>query len=476
MKPYVDAIDRLREALRWFVAAPELRLLHVVTSTPLRAAALQEISDAQTSEHNRAPFIVLESPFQEPEPGWSLHVDELDEELEALREAALAADPPVAMGKLPARGEPRGDSLRAFATRVQDALGVQPDGGGLVIVLAPAQLLQPDAWAHAVASLALAAPLARVRWVAVEASARDVSFAVLGNQVERVEARPSAEPGQALLPTWLAGMKSAPDGAEGHRLAGMAGPSVAPPPRRGKRGPEPSEVAAQQKQLGLGMQLDAKRMQQLRILVLSAAEAFQRSQHGETVRQQREACDLAAALGLHKEAVVLELSLGAYLLQAEAHQQALDVFEQAITRARQAASPELEVQGHMAKAGAWMLLQRPFEAADAYTAGGKLGENLESPALAIECFRMVGQLLLAQKREQEAASAWQRALELGQRAKPEQRAASSASVAARDLAEMYRRWGMSAQADALLAQADGWDVELLRPAQPAAATNGAVPS
>lgn len=67
---------------------------------------------------------------------------------------------------------------------------------------------------------------------------------------------------------------------------------------------------------------------------------------------------------------------------------------------------------------------------------------------------MVGQLAIDLGHDQAAVDAWGRALALAQKANPDLRAASSAPEAARQLAAVYERHAMSAQAATMYAQAD----------------------
>jgi tetratricopeptide (TPR) repeat protein len=196
---------------------------------------------------------------------------------------------------------------------------------------------------------------------------------------------------------------------------------------------------------------------------MSASLALQEGRSAEAVQHQVQARDIAERAGLKREATLFQLMLGGYLLQSGAAPQALTVFEETAQRAKAEQFTDLEVQSHMARGGALMLTKRPYDAAQAYRQGGTVGEPQPSKLLAIECYRTVGQILIGLGNENEAAAAWQRAVALAEGADPLERVASSAPIAAKDLAALYRRGGLNAQADALDEQVKRWEREVPKP-------------
>jgi tetratricopeptide (TPR) repeat protein len=240
----------------------------------------------------------------------------------------------------------------------------------------------------------------------------------------------------------------------------MAGPREAPP-RRWNRAALPPEQAAAELQ-GVGMNpgfASPDAMQALRIEALSASLAQQEGRPQDAIQHQLRAKEVAENAGLKREATLMQLMLGSYLLQSAGPLQALGIFDQVAKRAKTEGHADLEVQSHMSRGGALLMAQRPFEAAQAYREGAVVAEQQPSKALAIECNRMIGQILLGTGNEKEAAAAWQRALAFAEGADPLERGTTSAPVAARDLAALYRRHGLDQQADALEAQIQRWESE-----------------
>jgi len=488
LEAYVQAIDRAREALRWFVAGTDPRLLHLRSVGSLREALLPEIDAAQENPESRRPFLFIESAFLGAgDAGWRSHVDELGEEYAALRAEAAAQKPPIVLPELPAVAG-GGPDLAAFGSRLEAVLkGTSGRLPGVVIVLAPAAVLDASLWATDVRLLVETPTLAALKWIVLDIAegGTEALARPLEGGVETTDAMPDPATAGATLDALLAGMKSAPLGAEGHRLAGMAGPRETPPPRKRQASADGAQAAAAAAEAelapaGLAGVADGERMRQLRIAVLEAARAFEQGRPSDGIKAQIEARDLSVQAGLLDKAALIELSLGAYLLQAGAPEQALSVIEQARVRAEQAKAPEVVAQAHLSKAGALLVLQRPEDAVDAYLVGGRAIEQEKGvmSLLAVECYRLAGQVLLGLKRPEGAVSAFGQAIAIASEAPVDLRAASSAPLAARDLAALYREQGLRDRAEALEKQADEWEaaaapVDKVPPGGPSVATSGA---
>ncbi len=477
MEAYLDPLDRLREGLRWFLAVPELLLMHVHASAELRLPALQHISQAQAQPANKAAIFVFTTPAEGADTEWSDRCEELAENFTLLAEEAAKAEPPALL-RAPRAGNTSG--LHGFAEALkQAASAVAPACQGLVAVLSPEGVTDPARWVAELRQLVSDRTLSQVRFIVLEtdpAPSRVLAseLAGLGESVD-VRLDPSATRG--FLGKILTGMKSAPDGADPQRIAGMAGPKQAPPPRAGRGAPLPAAAAAELSQLGMNPALaQPDVMKALRIEALSASLAQQEGRPQDAIQHQVRARDVADAAGLVREATLMQLMLGGYLLQGGGPAQALSVFEDTAKRANTAQLADLEAQSLMAKGGALLMAERPYDAAQAYRSAAAVAETQPSKILAIECYRMMGQILLSSGNETEAASAWQRALAVAEGAPSVERVASSGPIAARDLAALYRRHGMHDQASALEAQVARWETEVPSPAPeaPPSPSEGAV--
>jgi tetratricopeptide (TPR) repeat protein len=475
VEAYSKPLDRLREAVRWFVAVPELLLLHVWSGADLRVAALQEIAQAQLQPENRNAICVCTTPAVDGDADWTARSEELGETVALVAEEAAKAEPPVAIRVPRHAAEP---GYVGFTRALKQAVEtLSPAFGGVTLVLAPEGIEIAEQWLADLRRLFQDRSLAKVRFIVVEtepAPARALA-AELGGLGEAVDIRVDPAAMRRYLRALVEGMKNAPAGADPQRIAGMAGPREAPPPRRGRAVAPAPEVAAPELQAA-GVPAAAAQpevMKELRVEALSASLAQQEGRQEEAIQHQLRARNVAESAGLAREATLMQLMLGGYLLQSGGTAQALDVFDDAARRAKTGGFVELETQSQMAKGGALLMLGRPLDAVRAYGTGGQLAEQGGARTLAIECYRMVGQIFLSQGNETQAATAWQRALAVADGTPQEERLASSAPIAARDLAAMYRRHGLATQANALEEQVKRWETELPAPPDTAPETSAA---
>jgi hypothetical protein len=463
MQPFTAPIDRVREAVRWFVAVPELKFLHVVASPELRIAALRTIVSSQSSEHNSSLYVFSETPASGEPADWEARATEVDEDMAAMRKNAAAATPPVVI-PVPPPATPPANGLGRFAATLRGHASVlQTPMTGLIAILAPPSIADPTTWVADLRQLVHSPVLGRVRFIVVDPEPGPASVVAdeLGRAADRVDARVDGGAMTNVTRVMLAGMKTAPKGADPSRLAGMAGPKEAPPPRINRTVPTPEVAAKELSAVGVAPGLgDPEAMQALRIQLLSASLAQQEGRRDDAIRAQREARDLAEKSGLIRESILLDLMLGAHLVQANAYGPALTAFDRVIERSRAAAIPELTSQALMAKGGVLLVQQKPHDAAAVYTEGAKVAEAAKARPFAIECYRMVGQILSSLGNEPEAGTAFHRALAVAKGGEPLDRRTSSAPVAARDLAAIYRKSGLTTQADSLEAEAEKWQAEV----------------
>lgn len=457
MDSIAQPLTRVVEAVQRFILDRDVRLLHVATDASLRLAVLEHIAAGEHHGDNHAPFFVLETPTDEKEDGWKGRAEELRADYEELRTLLARAEEGVSLPELGAESKAP-SALARFSLEVNGALRrLTSPFDGVVLVLAPVWVREPKRWVSDVKVLLTRAELRRARFILVEADGPHCEplAVALAKEAERVDARPDDKKAAEDMAQMLVAMVSAPAGATGARAVGAAGPRVAPPPRKGE--PQPMS-AAQREEMARELKvepalLDPGFHQALRLKVLSAAHALREGKAAQAVHEQREARDMCLKAGLKREAVTMELVLGGYVLQAKQTAQALEVFQAARQRAEAHQLPELAVQAQLARASTLLVLQRSDEASRAYAEAGKLGMAASSPVLAIEGYRMCGQLLAGAGKLAEATAAWKTALQVADKAPPDQRSASSAPEAARQLAALCRTHGLKAQADSLEAQA-----------------------
>jgi tetratricopeptide (TPR) repeat protein len=256
-------------------------------------------------------------------------------------------------------------------------------------------------------------------------------------------------------------MAAAPEGVTGARLTGAAGPREAPPARRNKPASSSTTRARElARDAGVPEALaDSALMQRLRVLVMSAAQAMREGRRLDAVRQQRAACDVCLHAELPREALVMQLVLGGYVLQAGSPERAVEIVRDARRAAEARGLLDLATQAELAAGAGLLAMNRPDEAATAYAEAGQLGTTAGAPVLAIEGYRMAGQLMISRGRPELAGKAWLRAIEAAEKAAPSERRSSSAPDAARALAALCRKHKLVLQAESLEVQAAALEME-----------------
>ncbi len=458
MEAVREPITRLVESLQWFAAAPELRLLHIVTSNELRLAVLEQIAAHEHLPGNRAPHLILETPYEPDADGWDERALELRADMEELRDLLGKAERPVALPPMP-DAAPGLAGVAGFAVDLRAALDcLRPPLEGIVVVLAPVWVNEPRGWVRDLDRLLARPELARVRFVVVdmgEPLAQPISDR-LGALAEPVDARIDRPRFDAEMRAQLANMKDASAAGGGTAMGGLPGPrGVVPPPRLRAAAPAtPEQLAKAAAEAGVPVAvLEPDKMQQVRVAILEAAHAASEKRFDAAVQHQLEARDLCREHGLFEQAVTMEVRLGSYMLQAGRPDLALDVFARAIEDARRQGFGQLAVQAQMAKGSAYFLLKRELDAITAYAEAGRLGAELDAPVLAIEGYRVAGQYLAQRGDVGGAAKAFQRALDLAHELPPEDRAATTAAEAARKLAALCRKHRRIVEAESLEALA-----------------------
>ncbi len=452
MDAFQQPLMRVAQAAQWLHIAPEVRLVHVVTSGSLRLAVLEQLAASEHSRHNTTPYVVLEAPVEADDDGWSLRAAELYDDWEKLRALYAAADPPVTLPPVPEDvGAP---GLTGFGARLRAMLDALPAPyTGLTVILAPVWNRDPATWLEDLSATLEQSALRRARFVVVDLQEDHLAPLCerLGAAAERVDARVDTAAAQEQVRQMMRAMASAPPGATGARLVGMAGPAVAPPPRWNappEQAPEDLGRVYFDAQLPSGLS-DQPRVQELKARLLQAGEAAQRQDFRAAAGAQQAARDLAVDLGLDRESVVFQIMLGSYLLQGGEAEPAEQAYAKASEIALANYHPDLAVQAKLAIGAAQLVARRTAEAAVSYTIAGNLAVDCGEGALAIEAFRVAGQIHASDGRPDDAAAAWRAAVGHAAAAEASQRKASSALEAAEALAALCRERGLIEQADSM---------------------------
>ena len=452
-------LERLVRELRWFGTATELRALHVHTTPTQRLSVLEHVAAEEHVPGNRHPFLVLEAPMEKGTGGWGARADELVLEHASVCEATRRAPTPLVLPEL-ALHERETPFLTFVATLAALVDGLREPLEGVVLVLAPANVETGASIARELDDLIRHPVLARVRWVFVdttpEASLR-ATVDSLGELALAVDARVDAEEARAEMMARIAQMKSAPAGASSAQLVGGAGPRVAPPPRR--NAPPPPANPSPMAELGLATLAHPETLRELQIALLEAATATSGGNLEAAIVAHGRAATLAGDHGLVRERLLLELMRAGLLAQGRAFERAIEELARVRDAALAIDAGDLAVQAQLALAAVWLARSDRALAAAAYAEAGRLGASCKNVVLAVEGFRMAGQLLADDGKLDDAARCFHRALEVAESGEPADRSLSTAPDAAHTLAALCRRHGLVAQAEALEAQAARLEAE-----------------
>src|SRR5436190_809322 len=119
MEAYVNPLAKLGNSLRWFIAVPELQVMHISVSPELREPTLRKIAESQSQKQNRSAIFFMLAPATDDASDWQERVTELKEGFAGYAEAASQADPPQALRTLRATG---GVGVPALVNALQDTL------------------------------------------------------------------------------------------------------------------------------------------------------------------------------------------------------------------------------------------------------------------------------------------------------------------------------------------------------------------
>lgn len=448
MQALSEALNRLFVDGSWFARDREVELLVVRAGAELRKTALQILAGLEFHHDNRSAWVVLEDSHSRAGAGWPVRANRLLANWEARREAFKKNEgiemPPAGLSP-----EQAAVSFRDAGAAVLRAL--QPPLEGYVFVLAPAVVEDVDALGAEVEQLLRDPALRRSRWVWVldEAAPWPRLLEQLGKRAMRCDCVPDPAKHAGDL---AALVSSSP------QSFGRAGPRGVTPPKRVDDPPplDPTQRDALLRKAGIEPEY-LEKTPELRQLVLGAALAMKEGDGAQAIRLQRAACELTASLKLPEVTVICQVALASYLSGLGQREAALIELNAAVGLARSRDMGLQEAQARLAKALLLALDRRYNEAAREYVECATRAEKAKVPLLAIEAWRLVGQMAVQIKVGEQAITCFREAIRVAGGASPEAVQLSSASEAARKLAAIYRDRGMLAQAQSLFAQADAME-------------------
>jgi len=317
-RPLQDLADVMQRFVRG-----EARVLCVETQPRLRSASIQVLRAAEHLADNRRPLLTVEiASAHDVDAAWETATDELRRVHAELREHG---SPLAAITGRPLRTQGSAN----FAAQVLQCLGtVRAPACGLLLLIIPPSTGVEAAWL-----LRLGETIRNHRLV-------DARFMiVLGTSPAVGEWIASFERGTCVHQPCIVDEARATDELAGSIAAEEEmGPGFAGAWPRGVLPPGRSESAPR----------DAAKS--LRVQVKRAALAMRADDGPEAIRCQAAARDLCLEHGRLRDAIAMELVLGAYMLQLGQHPLAIAAFEKAAQRAHEAEHWDLAAQGHLAAA------------------------------------------------------------------------------------------------------------------------------
>jgi tetratricopeptide (TPR) repeat protein len=451
VQSFSTPLNSLHEDGSWFARAHELRLWLVRCDANLRKPVLTLVPKLEFHADNSCAWPVLVDAHLANDDGWQVRANVLAADW-ARRIDAFAKVGVVQGTIAPITGMPGLAVFRGTVAAILDAMA-EPLRG-LVIVLAPTIVERPDALEAALLQLLSDARLQRARWVVmvdVDVPPLEGLLDALGEERQLVGEYRVDEAQQRRD---LAAMLQPGDPSR----FGTAFPvGVQPPPRVD----DPPALPREQRDAALraaGIEpamLDVA--PQIRLKVLSAALAMKDGKTREALLQQREARDLCGVVGLVEMQVIMTITLACYLSGVGEREEAKLELVRAAELARAHNLLRVESQAHLSLGLLHGLDGDQPAAIESYVDAAKAAEAAEEPTLAIESWRMAGQLAGQIGLDDAAARALHEALRVATGVPPVAQKATSAPEAARQLALICERHGMTAQAGSLYAQADAME-------------------
>lgn len=461
----VRPVEALADVLRVFFRSSTVRGLAVPADNRLRAAALQTVRGFEFHADNRSPLLVVELSGQgDDDSDWQRAVDALREEHEACRSSGAPLD------SLTPRPMGNHGSANFSAQLLQCGHSVNEPAEGLLVVIV-AKGAADAAWLARLADMAGSEELQALRWIIIAGLECKV-----GPWVSRfppgvaIEHRMTMDEAVAVaeLSSELDRLEERGDGQRGAGPRGVHPPprprAWRPPTRRPTRPPEaqsepetagrdptrPPDTSAQSDSQG---DADASPPPP-EILVQRAALAMRSGDGATAVVHQAAARDAYAAAGADRDAVSMELMLGAYLVELQQPRLGAEAFGRAGTAALEIDAGDLAAEAYVAQGSALHQDNALVAALQAYRHAIETAQSAERPSLALQAYWLAGQLALSMELDLDCVGLWADAVVYANKLEPEGRAGSKAKPIAEMLGTLlirHRRFSEAREIERLAA-------------------------
>ncbi len=471
MQSFSDPLNRLHEDGSWFARAHEIRLFVLHTSGDIRKTALKLLSGLEFHADNFSPWVLLEDPSTNEDDGWVYRSNRLVSDWERRREAfnkegiTLPEVEVITGQEIPLQADlslsnfhstmERSPSLAVFYQTSKEVIGaLRLPLKGLVIILAPSMVNDPAKLEEEVELLLNSQDLETCR-IAL----------VLDNDIQPPQRLLDALGDKGLLCECIVNPKKYEEDLKGmlasdseereSAVSAGAWPRGVVPPKRVDGPPEVSKEdrdAALQK-AGINPEF-LDRAPLFRKLIVGAALALKEGNGSEAIRMQAKATTLCGQLEMYELQIICQITLANYLSGIGQSDIAMQELEDAVNCAAQHKLPKVQSQAYLALGLLHALDERHTESVVDYARAARAAELAKIEALAIEAWRMAGQMALQVGDEEKAIYSFKEAIRLAGDVDEQTLQSSSAPEAARQFAAFCKARGLDVQADSLFEQAD----------------------
>jgi tetratricopeptide (TPR) repeat protein len=439
-------IEELADSLRRFMRVEQLRLMCVEAQGRLRQPAVQTVLGFEHHCDNLSPLIPLTfSAASDTDSVWGEACEKLRDKFEELREAGSP------LAELPEPETSKRYGSATFSVQLLQCVhAVQaPAKGLLLVLLVPPGKIQ-RLWLDRIRDFSTSKELGEVRFIAVLPPSPEIepwleSFpkaTAVHHQcdmdatvvVEELTAEIDAEEelGAGFRGAWPRGVKPPPN-----PRPGVVRPSEPPP---GKPAEPSVRRAAVSGPVGADEEQERpKPPPTVRVLAQRASVAMLAGDGPEAIRQQAAARDLCLEQGEVREAIHMEMMLGAYMTQLEQPDLATDVFEKAARRAYDAKDFDLAAEAFLAQGAVHDAQSQAKEAVRAYRYAIDNGTEADRPALVLQAYWLAGQTALRSGLELDALALWADAVAYAREQPPQALRQTKAKPIAEELCELLSK-------------------------------------
>jgi tetratricopeptide (TPR) repeat protein len=443
----------LADAMADFVRHGRHRVLHLAITPELRQPCLELVVWHELHPDNDRGFVVLDTPYYDGAPGWRERAVALRTHHERRRAAMHAAGDDLGdLGEPHACNDDPVAALAAFGAQLADlARSVRAPLGGFVVVIAPSRLETPARLARDLDVLLASAHLAELRFIVVEPGVELARWAGRRADGTSHDARLDEAAALEAMRRMMRAAADAGPGSPSHAIVGAAWPRVAPPPRREQAAMDETarrELAGVADGRGA---LDFDSAVRLRNLLYGAALDVEDEEAREAVLdRQRQAVALCVGAGWTQQAAICEAILAGYHFRYRDADGAVALYRDAAERAEAAAAWDVAVAADLARGSILRSLGRREQALDAFTVAVRRGRRGATLAVLLEAWRQVAELAVELGLDAVARDALGEAVASARAAAIEEAHGSCAGELARALADMHRRGGDQAEAEACM--------------------------